>query len=146
MGTAIIPNLDSISEFRIPMSNFDAEYGEFSGGQISVVTKSGTNAFHGDAFEFLRNTDLDARNYFSPARGAFRQNQFGGTVGGPIRKNRMFFFSDYQGTRLTRGIDTGEIPVPSLDDRAGKLSDLASAFSATDQNGNSVPTAVSGSY
>jgi hypothetical protein len=146
MGTAIIPNLDSISEFRILTSNFDAEYGEFSGGQISVVTKSGTNAFHGDAFEFLRNTGLDARNYFSPARGAFRQNQFGGTVGGPIRKNRMFFFSDYQGTRLTHGIDTGEIPVPSIDDRAGKLSDLASAFTTTDQNGNSVPTAVSGSY
>ncbi len=66
MGTAIIPNLDSIAEFRILTSNFDAEYGEFSGGQINVVTKSGTNAFHGDLFEFLRNTDLDARNYFSP--------------------------------------------------------------------------------
>jgi len=66
MGAAIIPNLDSIGEFRILTNNFDAEYGEFSGGQINVVTKSGTNAFHGDGFEFLRNTDLDARNYFSP--------------------------------------------------------------------------------
>ena len=63
-GTAIIPNLDAIAEFRIVTSNFDAEYGEFSGGQISVITKSGSNAFHGGAFDFLRNTDLDARNYF----------------------------------------------------------------------------------
>src|SRR5580698_5840842 len=76
-GTAIIPNLDAIDEFRIITSNFDAEYGEFSGGQISVITKSGTNRFHGSAFDFLRNTDLDARNYFSPTRGAYRQNQFG---------------------------------------------------------------------
>jgi len=121
MGAAIVPNLDSIAEFRILTSNFDAEYGEFSGGQINVVTKSGTNEFHGDAFEFLRNTDLDARNYFSPTRGAFDQNQFGGTFGGPIRKNRVFFFADYQGTRLTQGIDTGEIPVPSLAERAGNF-------------------------
>src|ERR1700689_527774 len=81
MGAAIIPNLDSISEFRILSRNFDAEYGEFSGGKNNVVTKSGTNAFHGDAFEFLRNTNLDARNFFSPTRGAFDQNQFGGTLG-----------------------------------------------------------------
>ena len=83
MGAAIVPNLDSIAEFRILTGNFDAEYGEFSGGQIDVVTKSGTNEFHGDAFEFLRNTDLDARNYFSPTRGAFDQNQFGGTLRRP---------------------------------------------------------------
>ena len=88
-GTAIIPNLDAIAEFRIVTSNFDAEYGEFSGGQISVITKSGSNKFHGSAFDFLRNTDLDARNYFSPTRGAFRQNQFGGTFGGPLRRNKV---------------------------------------------------------
>ena len=109
MAAAIIPNLDSIAEFRILTNNFDAEYGEFSGGQINVATKSGTNAFHGDVFEFSRNTNLDARNYFSPARGAFDQNQFGGTVGGPIRKNKVFFFGDYQGTRLTQGVDSGQI-------------------------------------
>ena len=89
-GAAIIPNLDSIAEFRILTSNFDAEYGGHSGGQINVVTKSGTNQFHGDAFEFLRNTNLDARNYFSPTRGTFDQNQFGGTFGGPIRKSTIF--------------------------------------------------------
>jgi hypothetical protein len=148
MGAAIIPNLDSIAEFRILTNSFDAEYGEFSGGQINVITKSGANAFHGDAFEFLRDTNLDARNYFSPARGAFNQNQFGGTLGGPIRKNRIFFFGDYQGTRSTQGVDTGQVPVPSAQDRAGNLSDLAAAgsFRTTDANGNSVPTTVSGPY
>jgi hypothetical protein len=123
-GTAIIPDLDSIAEFRILTNNFDAEYGGHSGGQINVVTKSGTNKIHGDVFEFLRNTNLDARNYFSPTRGTFDQNQFGGTLGGPIRKNKMFFFADYQGTRLTQGLDTGQIPVPSLAERGGNFGDL----------------------
>jgi hypothetical protein len=118
-GTAIIPNLDSVAEFRILTSNFDAEYGGHSGGQINVVTKSGTNALHGDAFDFVRNTNLDARNYFSPTRGAFDQNQFGGTTGGPIRRNRTFFFADYQGTRLTEGVDTGDIAVPTVAERNG---------------------------
>ncbi len=135
MGTAIIPNLDSIAEFRILTSNFDAEYGEFSGGQINVITKSGSNAFHGDLFEFLRNTDLDARNYFSPTRGTFIQNQFGGTVGGPIKRNGIFFFSDYQGTRQRQGVDTGLIPVPSAQDRDGNLSDLAGSLSGTAVSG-----------
>jgi hypothetical protein len=146
MGTAIVPTLDSIAEFRILTSDFDAEYGEFTGGQINVVTKSGTNQFHGGAFEFLRNTDLDARNFFSPARGAFDQNQFGGTLGGPMRKNKIFFFADYQGTRLTQGVDTGQIPVPSVQDQAGNLSDLASSFVTTDASGNTVPSTVSGAY
>lgn len=147
MGTAIIPNLDSIAEFRILTSNFDAEYGEFSGGQINVITKSGSNSFHGDLFEFLRNTDLDARNYFSPTRGTFIQNQFGGTFGGPIQRNKIFFFSDYQGTRQRQGVDTGLIPVPSTADRGGDLSDRASSFYTTPTvNGQSVvvPTVVSG--
>jgi hypothetical protein len=140
-GTAIIPNLDAIAEFRIITSNFDAEYGEFSGGQISVITKSGNNEFHGGVFNFLRNTDLDARNYFSPTRGAFRQNQYGGTFGGPIRRDKVFFFADYQGTRQTEGIDTGEISVPSNADRTGDLSDFV------DGNGNTLLTgAVSGPY
>ena len=130
-GTAIIPNLDAIAEFRIITSNFDAEYGEYSGGQISVITKSGSNGFHGGAFDFLRNTDLDARNYFSPTRGVFRQNQFGGTLGGPIRRDKVFFFVDYQGTRQTQGIDTGNISVPSNADRSGNLSDLAGGLTGS---------------
>lgn len=130
-GTTIIPDLDSIAEFRIITSNADAEYGGHTGGQINVVTKSGTNQFHGDVFEFLRNADLDARNFFSPTRGTFDQNQFGGTVGGPIRKNKVFFFADYQVTRLTEGVATGQIPVPSNQDRSGNLLDLASSLTGT---------------
>lgn len=127
-GTAVVPNLDAIAEFRIITSNFDAEYGEFSGGQINVITKSGSNQFHGSLFEFLRNTSLDATRYFSPERGAFRQNQFGGTFGGPIHKDKIFFFADYQGTRQTEGIDTPVISVPSNADRSGNLSDQAASL------------------
>src|SRR5205807_7914984 len=87
-GTTVIPNLDSIAEFRIITSNAGAEYGNYSGGQINVATKSGTNEFHGSAFEFLRNSDLDARNFYSPSRGVFHQNMFGGTFGGPLRPNK----------------------------------------------------------
>ena len=121
-GAAMIPNLDSIAQFRIITNNFDAEYGNYSGGQINVVTKSGSNQYHGTVFDFLRNTDLDARNYYSPTRGVYIQNQFGGTAGGPIRKNKMFWFADYQGTRQILG-QTQSYPVPSDADRTGDLSD-----------------------
>ena len=130
-GTSVIPNLDSILEFRVLTNNFDPEYGNYNGGMINVVTKSGSNSFHGDAFEFLRNTDLDARNYFDNTRGAFRQNQFGGTLGGPIKKQRVFFFADYQGTRTVEGITSPETSVPSLADRSGNLSDMASTLTGT---------------
>ena len=129
-GAAMIPNLDSIAQFRIITNNFDAEYGNYSGGQVNVVTKSGTNQYHGTVFDFLRNTDLDARNYYSPTRGVFIQNQFGGTVGGPIRKNKIFWFGDYQGTRQTLG-QTQSYPVPSDADRTGDLTDQASALTGT---------------
>jgi hypothetical protein len=130
-GTTIVPNLDSIAEFRILTNNFDAEYGNYSGGVINVVTKSGSNKVHGSGFEFLRNTDLDARNFFSPDRSFYRQNQFGGTVGGPIKRDQVFYFGDYQGTRQSQGIDTGLIPVPSLADRAGNLTDQAGTLTGT---------------
>jgi hypothetical protein len=124
-GTAVIPNLDSIEEFRIITNNFDAEYGNYSGGQINVVTKSGTNSFHGSGFEFLRNTVLDARNYFTGDIGKLIQNQFGGTVGGPIKKDKIFFFADYQGTRRIDG-PTKTASVPSTANLAGDFSDPAS--------------------
>ncbi|HET9130940.1 MAG TPA: carboxypeptidase-like regulatory domain-containing protein, partial [Terriglobia bacterium] len=130
-GAAMIPNIDSIAQFRIITNNFDAEYGNFSGGQVNVVTKSGANQFHGNIFEFLRNTDLDAKNYFSSQRGVFIQNQFGGTFGGPIRRDKLFFFGDYQGTRQIVG-QTQFFPVPSTADRGGDLSDQADSFSASD--------------
>ncbi len=134
-GTAIVPNLDSIDEFRILISNFDAQYGGYSGGQIKVVTKAGSNRFHGSVFDFLRNTDLDARNYFSSDRGEFQQNQYGGTFGGPVRKDKLFVFVDYQGTRQVIGVDTGLLPVPSVSDRSGNLADMASSLSGVVNGG-----------
>ena len=126
-GAAIIPNLDSIAEFRIITNNFDAEYGNYSGGQINVVTKSGTNQLHGSGFEFLRNTALDAKNYFSlptDKTPVFRQNQFGGTLGGPIVKDKTFFFADYQGTRQTQA-PTVNLQVPSVANFGGNFADSA---------------------
>jgi hypothetical protein len=128
--TSIVPNLDSIEEFRIITNNFDSEYGNYSGGQVNAITKSGTNEFHGEAFEFLRNDALDARNYFSDIRGAFKQNQFGGTFGGPIIRKKIFFFVDYQGTRLTQG-QVAEVPVPSAADLTGNLADATGALTGT---------------
>jgi hypothetical protein len=122
MGTSIVPNLDSIDSFRVLTSNFDAEYGNSSGGQVLVTTKAGEAKLHGSAFEFLRNTALDARNYFSQERAAYRQNQFGATLGGAPFHKSVMLFSDYQGTRLTEGIDTGDISVPSTAERSGDFS------------------------
>lgn len=134
-GTSVIPNLDSIAEFRILTNNFDAEYGHYSGGVVNVVTKSGTNEFHGDVFEFLRNTVLNARNYFNPAsvgpKGKLIRNQFGGIFGGPIAKDRVFFFADYEGTRQISGGGNSTYAVPSLDDRQGILTDKADALTGT---------------
>ncbi|HTX36858.1 MAG TPA: carboxypeptidase regulatory-like domain-containing protein [Bryobacteraceae bacterium] len=125
MGAAMVPNLDSILELHVLTGTFDAERGNFSGGQVLVTTKSGTDQWHGSAFEYLRNTDLDARNYFAPERAAYGRNQFGGTLGGPLRANRVFLFADYQGTRMTEGIETGRIAVPSVAERSGDFSDAA---------------------
>ena len=131
MGTAIIPNLDSIAEFRIITNNADAEYGNYAGGLINAITKSGTNRFHGDAFEFLRNSDMDSRNFYDSSRGTLHQNEFGGTIGGPIKHDRLFFFSDYQGQRLVTGLSSALTSVPSNDDRMGNLSDIASQLTGT---------------
>jgi hypothetical protein len=105
-GVVYNPNPDSVAEFRILTSNYTAEYGRNGAGVISVVTKSGTNGFHGSAFEFLRNTDFDANAYFNIQQGLSRnnlkRNQFGGTFGGPIVKDKLFFFASYQGQRQTQ--------------------------------------------
>jgi hypothetical protein len=133
-GTAVVPNLESLAEFRIITNNFDAEYGNFAGGQVNVVTKAGTNQFHGNAFEFLRNTDLDAANYFlKGARGAFQQNEFGGTIGGPIHKDKVFFFADYQGNRNKVGIPGTTFTPPTPAEAKGDFSALASQLTGTVQ-------------
>jgi len=144
-GASIIPNLDSISEFRIITNNFDAEYGNYSGGQINVVTKSGSNSFHGSGFEFLRNTSLDAKNYFAQPTDqtpVFRQNQFGGTFGGPIRKDKTFFFVDYQATRQTQA-STVNTQMPSTDNFKGDFLDSAGSFTTSaDAAGNPIASTV----
>src|SRR6202050_1484816 len=91
LGAGLIPNLDSVEEFRLITNSFDAEYGKFSGAVMNAITKSGTNGFHGDAFEFLRNDAMDARNFFDPSKAELRQNQFGYAVGGPLRPEKPFW-------------------------------------------------------
>jgi hypothetical protein len=122
-AASIVPNLDAIAEFRVLTSNFDAEYGNFSGGQVLVTTKSGTNQLHGSAFEFVRNTALDASNYLSQEKAAYDRHQYGGTLGGALKKDKLFFFADYQGTKMTQGMETGRIGVPTVANRTGDLSE-----------------------
>jgi hypothetical protein len=131
MGVAIVPVLDAIAELNVLTGDDAPEYGTASGGQIAVVTKSGTNEWHGSAFEYLRNTNLDARNYFSSERAGFHQNQFGATVGGPVKKDKLFFFGDYQGTRVAEGIDTGLIAVPTAAERGGDFSGMTSSLTGS---------------
>ncbi len=125
MGTGLIPNLDSIEEFRLITNSFDAEYGKFSGAVMNAITKSGTNGFHGDAFEFLRNDNLDARNFFDTTKAELRRNQFGYAAGGPFWKNKLFWFSDYQGTRQVQGASTGIVQLPTRGSAAGHLRSVA---------------------
>ena len=96
------PFPDALQEFKLETSSLPASAGQLPGGVINVVTKAGTNTIHGGLFEFLRNYDVNARNYFAVANDGVRHNQFGGDVGGPIIKNKLFFFGGYQGTRLSQ--------------------------------------------
>jgi hypothetical protein len=131
-GAGAIPNLDSIEEFRILTNNFDAEYGNYSGGQINVITKSGTNQWHGNVFEFFRNTKLDAANYFDHGkRGDYHQNQFGGTFGGPIKRDKLFFFADYQGNRLIQAVPQVINGAPTAATEQGDLTGIAQTLSGT---------------
>ena len=114
--------VDAIQEFSVLTSNYSAEYGKTSGGVINATSRSGTNQFHGSAYEFLRNSALDAKNFFEVGpKAPFRRNQFGGAVGGPIFKDKTFFFVDYEGIRQSKGIPYVDF-VPSPDARNGILS------------------------
>jgi hypothetical protein len=121
LGAGLVPNLDSVEEFRLITNSFDAEYGKFSGAVMNAITKSGTNGFHGDVFEFLRNDALDAQNYFfsGQPKSELRQHQFGFTAGGPFWKDKLFWFTDYQGTRIVRGAEVSNVAVPSTDELRG---------------------------
>src|ERR1700722_3338771 len=113
--------VDAVQEFSVLTSNYSAEYGRTSGGVVNALTKSGTNSYHGDVYEYLRNSALDARNFFDPVQiPAFRRNQFGAALGGPILKDRTFFFADYEGLRQNQGI-TSQAIVPSAAVRQGVL-------------------------
>jgi hypothetical protein len=112
---------DAIAEFSVLSSNYTAEYGRTSGGVINAITRSGTNSFHGSAYEFLRNDALDARNFFDRAKPPLRRNQFGASAGGPLVKNKTFYFGDYEGIRRSQGI-TSTTTVPSEAARQGRLS------------------------
>ena len=134
-GSVLGGNLgtDAVAEFSVLTTNYSAEYGRTSGGVISAVTKSGSNQFHGSAYEFLRNSALDARNFFDPATvPPFRRNQYGGSAGGPIQKDKTFIFGDYEG--VSQGLGSTSLQnVPTADARSGKLFYNPNAV---DQNNN----------
>ncbi len=131
-GFALRTPPDAVSEFRILTSNAPPEYGETSGATTTVVTKSGNNQFHGDAYDYLRNNAMDARNFFAASTEPLRQNQFGVTLGGPIRHDKDFFFAYYEGQRSRQG-ETRTAIVPTAGERSGNFSGL------TDGSGNPVP-------
>jgi hypothetical protein len=121
---AIKPSVDSIQEFKVQTNSYTAEMGQAAFGQISLVTKSGTNQLHGSLFEFWRNDVFDARNYFLPAPSRLNRNQFGGTVGGPIVRNKAFFFFNYEANRERRGVEVlRSVPIQAW--REGDFSGVA---------------------
>jgi outer membrane receptor protein involved in Fe transport len=119
---AIQPSPDAIEEFRVLTNTFDAEYGRNSGSVVNVVTKSGTNAIHGDVYEFLRNDVLNTKGYFDSTVPDYKQNQFGATLGGPIKKDQTFIFGSYEGNRLIQGLSSGVTNVPFPEEVNGDFS------------------------
>ena len=139
---AFYPIIDGIEEFRLNINAYSPEYGRSNGGTVMVSGKSGSNDFHGTLFEFFRNEDLNARNYFAQPgpRPEFRRNQYGAAVGGPIQKNKTFFFADWQGTRLLTGI-TRFSTVPTLDQRGGKFTTtITNPVTGQTFTNNTIPT------
>ena len=132
------PSPDAIQEFKVQTNNFSAEFGQSAGGVVNVVTKTGTNSVHGTLYEFLRNDKLDARNFFAPSKGSYKQNQFGGSVGGPVviphlfnGRNRLFFFGDYEGFRSRKGV-TQNVFLPDAAYRQGDFRELLTGQTYTD--------------
>jgi len=137
------PNPDALEEFSVQTNSFSAEYGRGSGAIVNVVTKSGTNEFHGSAFEFIRNGDLNARNFFASSADQLKRNQFGGSIGGPIIKNKLFFFGSYQGTQLRNISQANSATVPSAAERSGNFSEiprqLVDPFTSAPYPNNQIP-------
>jgi outer membrane receptor protein involved in Fe transport len=121
-GPAIQPSPDAIEEFRVLTNTFDAEYGRNSGSIVNVVTKAGTNNIHGDVYEFFRNKVLNTKGFFDPSVPTYQQNQFGATLGGPIKKDKTFIFGSYEGNRLKQGISSGNVYLPTAAEAGGDFS------------------------
>jgi hypothetical protein len=119
----IEPTPDAVEEFRVITNTFDAEYGRNSGSVVNVITKSGSNTFHGNLYEYFRNTVLDSQTYPDTSKPQLNQNQFGGTFGGPIRKDRTFFFLSYEGRRIRNGVPGQLLNVPTTQEFGGDFSD-----------------------
>ena len=139
---APFPNSDATQEFRVITNNFDAQYGFSPGAVVSIGTKSGTNEFHGGAFEFVRNNDLNAGNYFTHAVDSLKRNQFGAFAGGPIIKDKLFVFGNYQATRETYGASTNTTFTPTPAMLNGDFSAVPSTLAAPFQTVNGVPNQV----
>src|SRR5207247_1248714 len=118
--------MDAMQEFRVLSNNYSAEYGQTQSGVVTLATRSGTNAYHGSIFEYFRNEALDARNFFAASRAKFRQNQSGGSIGGPIRKDRTHFFATYERTEQVTGA-TSQQTIPTPRQRQGDFSETLSA-------------------
>ena len=143
---APFPNADATQEFRVISNNFDARYGFSPGAVVSIQSKGGSNAFHGGAFEFLRNAELNASNYFSRTRDPLKRNQFGGYLGGPIIKNKLFFFANYQGTRASTVSTQNNTYTPTAAMLAGDFSavavDLKAPFATVNGKRNQINPAL----
>src|SRR5262249_43391022 len=135
-GIAILPSIDAIQEFKVLTYNYSAEYGTRAGPTVLVNTKSGSNAFHGSVFEFFRNTKLDAQGRFAAVKEQFNLNQFGGAVGGPIKKDKTFFFADYQAKRQRHGVPfVGLIATPAMKNGDFSLDPFGTPRGAANQFG-----------
>jgi hypothetical protein len=137
-GVIYVPSVDDVQEMKIMTNAFTAQYGWSSGNVVNIVTKSGTNGFHGDAWEFYANDGMDARYYFNNgAQPSFSRNQFGGTIGGPIKKNKLYFFSYYEGERQATP-STQQFTLPTTPERGGDFSALLGAQVGTDYLGRPI--------
>jgi hypothetical protein len=137
-GVIYVPSVDDVQEMKVMTNAFTAQYGWSSGNVVNIVTKSGTNDFHGDAWEFYANSALDARYYFNnAAQPSFNRNQFGGTIGGPIKKNKLFFFAYYEGERQSTP-STQQFTLPTTAERGGDFSALLGAQTGTDYLGRPI--------
>jgi len=144
-NAVVDPNPDSVEEFKILTNNYSAEYGRTSGGIVNQVIKAGSNTFHGDLFEFFRNDALNAADYFTKKVTPFKRNTFGGTLGGPVLKDKTFFFVAYQGERKREGQTAKQLQVLSAAERTGDFSELlpstqlADPISGNPYQNNQVP-------